>query len=175
MCEKDINLLPQSYSAIFSLVKNSSSSAQHHATNGLALEPISYTPPRILPFPLDSIRSPVDPIPESAIGDHVLAQEQTSRGDQWFLPRTALSQEIIITRYKGPGGQLVMCSQLCWFGISMGVGHPDDILPDHPVADCGPYLSPGPRVQDGGPIGLVIFMGMVSDDERGGGNRGFRE
>lgn len=43
---------------------------------------------------------------------------------------------------------------------------PDDILPDHPVADRGPYLSPGPRVYEF--VGLPVLMGVDSDEERGG-------
>lgn len=42
------------------------------------------------------------------------------------------------------------------------------MFPDQPVADLGPYLSPGPRVYGEGLVGLVVFTGVVSEDERGG-------
>jgi len=45
---------------------------------------------------------------------------------------------------------------------------PDDMLPDHPVADRGPYLSPGPRTKFEGLVGLVVLMGVFSDNEGGG-------
>lgn len=45
---------------------------------------------------------------------------------------------------------------------------PDDMLPDHPVADRGPYLSPGARVYSEGLIWLVPLIGVFSDGERGG-------
>ena len=44
---------------------------------------------------------------------------------------------------------------------------PDDILPDHPAADRGPYLSPGPRVYPGEFVWLLDLIG-VDSDERGG-------
>lgn len=42
------------------------------------------------------------------------------------------------------------------------------MLPDHPDADRGPYLSPGPRVYDEEPVRPPVLTGVDSDDERGG-------
>jgi hypothetical protein len=44
---------------------------------------------------------------------------------------------------------------------------PDDMLPDHPVTDRGPYLSPGARVYREGLVGLELLTGVFSDWERG--------
>ena len=45
---------------------------------------------------------------------------------------------------------------------------PDDMLPDHPPADRGPYRSPGPRVYDVGVARVPDLTGVCNDDERGG-------
>ena len=45
---------------------------------------------------------------------------------------------------------------------------PADMLPDHPDADRGPYLNPGPRVKFEGVVGLAVLMGVFSGDEGGG-------
>ena len=42
------------------------------------------------------------------------------------------------------------------------------MLPDHPDADRGPYLNPGPRVKFEEVDGLAVLMDVFSDDERGG-------
>lgn len=47
-----------------------------------------------------------------------------------------------------------------------GLNAPDDMLPDHPVADRGPYLSPGPRVYEV-LVRLLALTGVFNVDERG--------
>ena len=147
--------LPPSHSAIFSFARNSSSSVQHLTASDLALESISGSSPGVVSFPLSNIRSPVDPVSGGVIGDTVsereneLPTEGTKRtyrdssrdGGSSSRGRREGSEVEAVDRWLIRNFDESLDPEYPWV-----LNAPDDTLPDHPDADRGPYLSPGPRV-----------------------------
>ena len=143
--------LPPSHSAIFSFARNSSSSAQHLAASDLALESISGSSPGEASLPLSNIRSPADPVSGGVIGDTVSERENelpTEGTKRTCRPssRTGGSSSRVIR--EGSEVEAVGRWRIRNFDGSRDPEYPWVLNApgDHPVADRGPYLSPGPRV-----------------------------
>jgi hypothetical protein len=147
--------LPPSHSAIFSLAKNSSSSAQHLAANDFALELMSGSSPGAVSLPVNNTRSPVEPISGGVIGDTPSDRENelpTDGTNRTCRESSRAGGSSSRGRREGSEFEAVDLWWIRNFDESFDpeypwvLNAPDDMLPDHPPADRGPYLSPGPRI-----------------------------
>jgi hypothetical protein len=147
--------LPPSHSAIFSFARNSSSSVQHLTASDLALESISGSSPGVVSLPFNNIRSPVDPVSGGVIGDTVSERENelpTEGTNRTYRESSRVGGSSSRGIREGSEVEAVDRWWIRSFDESLDPEYPwvldapDDTLPDHPDADRGPYLNPGPRV-----------------------------